>query len=91
MRDARAAAMRAVIRTEIVARVAARGAGKTVCPSEVARAVAPDAWRALMALVRDEARELAREGAIVVTQRGTVLPPDAEWRGAIRLGSSRSR
>lgn len=78
-RDEIARVMRAMVRE--------RGAGKTVCPSEVARAVDPDGWRASMDDVRAVARELARAGEVVVTQRGRRLAHDAEWRGAIRLGS----
>ena len=71
------------------AMVAARGVGKTICPSEVARAVAPEAWRELMPEVREVARTLARVGEVVVTQRGVVLGPDWEWRGAVRIGPPR--
>ena len=78
-RDELAAVMRAM--------VAARGAGKTICPSEVARAVAPDAWRELMEDVRAVARGLALAGEVVVTQKGVVLDPAGEWRGAIRVGA----
>jgi hypothetical protein len=76
--DEIAAAMRAM--------VAARGVGKTICPSEVARAVAPEAWRELMEEVRAVARGLARAGEVVVTQQGVVLDPAGEWRGAVRVG-----
>jgi deoxyribodipyrimidine photolyase-related protein len=63
-----------------------RGPAKTVCPSEVARALAgsEDAWRPLMPEIRRVAGRLAAERRIVVTQRGTVV--DAQRaRGAIRL------
>jgi hypothetical protein len=39
-----------------------------------------------MDLVRDIARDLARAGEVVVTQRGEALDPDAPWRGPIRIG-----
>jgi hypothetical protein len=74
------------IRAAILALVAARGAGRTCCPSEVARSLDPQGWRGLMEAVRAVARELAREGAIVITQRGVPLGPQAALRGAIRLG-----
>ena len=35
--------------------------------------------------VRDVVRELARDGAVVVTQRSATLDPDAEWRGPTPL------
>jgi hypothetical protein len=65
---------------------ARRWPGRTICPSEVARAVGGDAWRALMPAVRDAARVLAAHGSIVVTQSGRVLAADAVWKGPIRLG-----
>lgn len=66
--------------------LAERDCDATMCPSEVARALRPDGWRALMPDVRDAARGLAREGRVVVTQRGAALSPDAEWRGPVRIG-----
>jgi hypothetical protein len=73
----------------LLALVAARGPGKTICPSEVARAVAGDeGFRALMPEVRERAARLADRGEIVVTQRGR--PVDARTaRGPIRLGRPR--
>ncbi len=66
--------------------VVARGEGKTICPSEVARALAPDDdFRPLMPHVREAAAALAERGEIAVTQRGEVV--DARTaRGPIRLG-----
>lgn len=69
-----------------------RGADKSICPSEAARAVAAhhaatsdgDAWRDLMPTVRAAAEDLVREGQIVVTQKGAIVDP-ATARGAIRL------
>ena len=57
---------------------------KTACPSEVARAIAPDAWRAQMQPVRDAARRLMARGRIDVLQRGRKVDPKMA-RGAIRL------
>ncbi len=61
-----------------------RGAGKSICPSEVARALDADEWRDLMDAVRDEAASMARRGDIVITQGSVVVDPDA-LRGPIRL------
>jgi hypothetical protein len=59
----------------------------SLCPSEVARAFGPG-WRALMPRVRAVAAELAAEGVVVVTQRGS--PVDARAaRGPIRLAAPR--
>ncbi|WP_018230151.1 DUF3253 domain-containing protein [Methyloversatilis universalis] len=68
----------------LLAQVAARGAGRSICPSEVARALTPD-WRPLMDRVRQVARGLARDGRVLITQRGVVRDPDAVLRGPWRL------
>lgn len=62
-----------------------RGAGKTICPSEVARAVRADDWRGLMERVRRAARRMVVDGRVVIMQRGVVVDP-SEARGAIRIG-----
>lgn len=61
-----------------------RGPGKTICPSDAARALAGARFRSLMDETRAAAAELAAEGAIEVTQRGEVVDP-ATARGPIRL------
>jgi hypothetical protein len=61
-----------------------RDRGATICPSEVARAVAPDDWRPLMEPVRRAARRLVAEGRLEILQGGRVVDPDTA-RGAIRL------
>lgn len=75
-----------VIEERIGALVDARGPGKTICPSEVARDLAGDGdFRALMPHVREAASVLAERGELCVTQRGE--PVDARTaRGPIRLG-----
>lgn len=73
------------IRATILALLDERDAGASICPSEVARAVTPDGWRKLMPDIRAVARELVREGAIAVTQKGKHLTSDGEWRGPVRL------
>lgn len=75
------------IEQEIAAAVAARGPDKTICPSEVARALAGDGVdpQELMPHVREAAAVLADRGEVAVSQRGE--PVDARTaRGAIRLG-----
>ncbi len=65
-----------------------RGAGKTICPSEAARAVAGTedrvAWEPLMEPARAAARRLVGEGKIVITQGGVVVDASAA-KGPIRL------
>lgn len=81
----------------LCARRAAAKPGATICPSEVARVLWPDGWRAKMEAVRRVGRALAREGAIEVCQGGRVLDPIEPSRGAIRYrlrvgrASSRTR
>lgn len=62
-----------------------RGAGRTLCPSDIARALAPDDWRPLMPTVRLAAGRLASQGRLVVTQRGQVVDITTA-RGPVRLG-----
>lgn len=62
-----------------------RGPSKSICPSDAARAVGGENWRDLMDDARDAARELARDGKVVITQGDDVLDPDATWRGPIRI------
>ena len=68
----------------------ARGAGKTIYPSEVARALAPDDWRRRMTAVRAEVVRLADRNEVVVMQRGAVVDPRTA-RGAIRIARARRR
>ncbi|MEM7137881.1 MAG: DUF3253 domain-containing protein [Myxococcota bacterium] len=61
-----------------------RRSEKTICPSEAARHVSPDAWRTLMDRTRDAARRLASQGQIEILQRRKVVHP-TDARGPIRL------
>jgi len=63
----------------------ARGRHKTICPSEAARELDPDAWKPLMLDVQNAARRLAQRGTIVITKGGKKIDP-SEARGPIRLG-----
>ncbi len=66
----------------------ARGAGRTICPSEVARALAgPDekAWRRLMKPVRAAAVDLALRGRVVVTRKGRAVDPE-DFKGVYQIG-----
>ena len=73
------------IRAAIRALLAARDEGKTICPSEAARAVyGSDSFREHMGEVRAVAFALADAGILEVTQRGEVVDGRAA-RGPIRL------
>ncbi len=77
----------ATLRTLIEEMCDALGAGKTLCPSDVARAAVGDdgPWRSLLSTVRREAATLAGEGRIAIYRKGKPVPPDA-MKGVIRLG-----
>ncbi|NEQ49440.1 MAG: DUF3253 domain-containing protein [Leptolyngbya sp. SIO3F4] len=71
------------IRQCLLAQVQQRGIDKTICPSEVARALGGEHWRSLMEAVRNAGKALATEGKIVVTQRGQIVDPN-QAKGPIR-------
>ena len=64
--------------------LAARGAGKTICPSEAARAVGGADWEPLVEPARAAARRLVAAGEVEITQRGQVVDPSTA-RGPIRI------
>lgn len=85
------------VEAQILELLAQRGPGKTICPSEVARALyrrpLPGAsgddqtvagWRALMDPVREAAGRLVESGEIVATQGGVVIELSTA-KGPIRL------
>lgn len=73
-------------RRAILDLLADRDEGKTICPSEAARALGgDDGFRPLMPVVRDAARDLVADGEVQVTQGGEVVDLD-DVRGPIRLG-----
>ncbi len=77
------------IAAEILRLVTERGPDKSICPSEVARALAPDdqdtTWRPLMSPVRRVATAMAVAGRIDILRKGKPVDPNQEVRGVIRL------
>lgn len=71
------------LETEILRLTTARGPEKSICPSEVARAMQPD-WQSLLTAVRRAAIRLSQEGRIDILRKGKPVPPE-EVRGVIRL------
>ena len=71
------------LRAALLAFAASRGAGRSFCPSEPARALSPE-WRALMPRIRAQAAQLQDDGFLIATQRGQPLRADRA-RGPIRL------
>lgn len=68
--------------------LAGRSRGASICPSEAAREVAPEAWKPLMEPARRAARRLVLAGRVEITQGGR--PVDASTaRGPIRVRLTR--
>jgi hypothetical protein len=63
---------------------AQRGADKSICPSEVARAVGGDHWRTLMPAVRSVAVRLAKDGRVEILRKGKRVDP-ADFKGVYRV------
>lgn len=76
-------------REAILELVTARGAGKTICPSEAARRIDPEDWRRHMSLTRRVAAQLADEGHITVFRKGKPVNIRTV-KGVIRLGLPRA-
>ena len=76
-----------VIEETILGLLAARAPGKTICPSEAARALGGTEaeWRARMEPVREVARAMEARGDLELTQKGEPVGDPANIRGPIRL------
>ena len=74
----------------ILALLRSRQEGATICPSEPARIVGGEGWRALLAETRARGQRLVRTRRITVLKRGVAVT-EAEATGAIRyrLGAAR--
>ena len=81
----RAVPERDVLRAEILRLAEARGRGRTICPSEVARSLDPQDWRRLMQPVREAAFGLADERAVAILQRGKIVDGRTA-EGPLRIG-----
>lgn len=78
---------KAEIREAIVTLATERGAGKTICPSEVARHVAgadEKNWRPLMPSIRTLATELVAQGKVDIKKGGKVVDPQ-KFEGIYRI------
>lgn len=74
-----------LVEAAILDLLAQRDPGKTICPSEAARALAGSRdFRPLMSEVRAVATAMVARGELEVTQSGQVVDPSSA-RGAIRL------
>ncbi|WP_288585630.1 DUF3253 domain-containing protein [uncultured Methylobacterium sp.] len=80
------------IELTLVRLVTERGADKTVCPSEVARALGgphPDGWGPLMQPVRRQAVRLMKAGRVAILRKGKVVDDPDDFRGIYRLSLPR--
>jgi hypothetical protein len=71
--------------------VAERGPGKTVDPTEAARALGgdhPDQWGPLMQPIRKAAVALAEQGRVVILRKGKPVDP-RDFKGVYRLTAPR--
>jgi hypothetical protein len=73
------------VRDAILGLVAERGEGKTICPTEAAKAVSESHWRKLLPDVRAEAVRLAKSGEIAIYRKGKPVDPE-NFKGVYRLG-----
>ncbi|MBS1957630.1 MAG: DUF3253 domain-containing protein [Cyanobacteria bacterium SZAS-4] len=80
------ASKRKKIADAILAQVEERGSLKSICPSDVARALfSAQEWRDEMESVREVAQDLSDQGLIEVTQKGKQIKNVLEAHGPIRL------
>ena len=61
---------------------------RSICPSEAARHVGGEDWRALMEPARRAARRLVASGDVIITQRGRTVDPSS-FRGPVRIERAR--
>ena len=72
-----------------------RGADKSICPTDAAKAFAQArgeddlAWRRWLTQVRSTAVGMARQGRLIIYRKGKPADPD-DFRGVYRLGLPRS-
>ncbi|WP_420431656.1 DUF3253 domain-containing protein [Hyphobacterium sp.] len=62
----------------------ARGAGKSISPSEVALALDPENWRRLLGAVKQAAMRLAIGGKIEILRKGKAVDP-SDFKGVYRI------
>ena len=58
--------------------------GKSIEPSDVAKALQPEQWQRMLPRVKATALGLMREGRLTITKKGKPVDP-ANFRGVIRL------
>jgi hypothetical protein len=76
--------MTSPVETAIFALLEPLPAGKSIDPSQVARAVDPEAWRRILPQVKATAVGLAREGRLHILRHGKPVDPNG-FKGVYRL------
>ena len=79
------------IETALLRLIAERGPGKTLDPTELARALGgahPDGWGPLMQPIRRVAVALAEQGRVVILRKGKPVDP-RDFKGVYRLTAPR--
>jgi hypothetical protein len=77
----------ATIEATLLRLVAERGPGRSISPTDAARALGgdhPDGWGPLMPSIRRAAINLARQGRLVILRKGKPVDP-ADLKGVYRL------
>ena len=72
-----------LIKSTLLELLEQRGSDKSICPSEVARAISDNDWRSLMPQVRRVGWELAAVDIVLVTQKGKAVSDQA--KGPVRF------
>ena len=73
----------------IILRLLAEAGGKTISPTDAARALEPGPdWNARIPAVRRAAVNLALAGRLVITRKGKPVDPN-DFKGVYRLGLPR--
>lgn len=73
----------------IVALLSKRATDASLCPSEVARAIAPENWRPLMERVREAGRRLSQQDIVRWTQKKATVDP-SRAKGPVRFRRGRA-
>ena len=79
------------IETALLRLIGERGPGKTLDPTEVARALGgahPDGWGPLMQPIRRVAVTLAEQGRVVILRKGRPVDP-RNFKGVYRVTAPR--
>ena len=76
--------MSADVEAALLALVEQVGAGKSVSPEQVARAVDPEGWRRRLGQVRATAVGLARQGRVAILRHGKPADPQS-FKGVYRI------